>query len=76
VIYFVSVSNDTSGKHTVFHITMSAHSQMKLKIQCQELKSKDWEIVKQMKELGVPGMDEVVAAFVKEKCVYLIPSNN
>jgi hypothetical protein len=65
VIELVATSDGTAGKHTVLHIDMSAHSQMKLKMQCQELKSKDWEIIKQAKEAGVSGMDEVAAAFVK-----------
>jgi hypothetical protein len=49
VIELVATSDDTKGNHTVCHIAMSAHSHMKLKMQYQELKSKEWEIIKHAK---------------------------
>jgi hypothetical protein len=76
VIDMVKVEDGITCKHNVSHINMSAHSQIKMKMQYQELKSKYWEITKQVKEVGVPGMDEVAAAFVKEHDGCLFPSNN
>jgi hypothetical protein len=53
-----------------------AHSDMRLKIQMQEIKLKDWDIIKQAKEAGVPGMEEIAASFVKKSFGHRFPTKN
>jgi hypothetical protein len=48
---------------------------MRLGMQKQELNTKGWDIICQSKEVGVPGMDEVAAAFFKQHFVYLLDTN-
>jgi hypothetical protein len=42
----IEASDGTSGKKGVSPSALSAHSDMRLKMQMQELKSKDWDIIK------------------------------
>jgi hypothetical protein len=44
---------------------------MKLKMQSQDMKSCNWEIINQAMQAGVPGLQEVVAAFMKQHYVHL-----
>jgi hypothetical protein len=39
---------------------------LKMQMQMQDLKSNHWGNIKQAKEAGVPGVDEIAAAFVKQ----------
>jgi hypothetical protein len=48
---------------------------MRLDMQKQEFKTKEWDIVRQAKEVGIPGMDKVAAVFVKHHVAYLLKSN-
>jgi hypothetical protein len=44
-------------------------------MQKKELKTHEWDIIRQSKETCVPGMDEVAAAFVEQHFAYLLETN-
>jgi hypothetical protein len=48
------------------------HGQMRLDIQKQELKTKEWDIIHHADEAGLPDMYEVAAAFAKQDFAYLL----
>jgi hypothetical protein len=49
--------------------------QMRLDMQKKKLNTNEWDIICQAKEVGVPGMDEVAAKFVKQHLAYLFDTN-
>jgi hypothetical protein len=63
------------GKQCLFTTIIHVHGQMRLDIQKQELKTNEWDITLQAKEVGVPGMDEVAVAFVKQHFAYFLDTN-
>jgi hypothetical protein len=65
VVNHAEAADGTSCKKGVSPSALSAHSEMRLKIQMQELKSKDWDIIKHAKKAGVPCMEDIAAAYVK-----------
>jgi hypothetical protein len=71
----VQCEDGTVGKQGMSTTIINMHGQMRLEMQRQELKTKEWDIIHQAKEAGVPGMDEVAAAFVKQHFAYLLDTN-
>jgi uncharacterized membrane protein len=65
----------TAGKQGLSTTIINVHGKMRLDVQKQELKMKEWDIIRHAKELGVPGMDEAAAAFVKQNFSYLLETN-
>jgi hypothetical protein len=72
----VQCDDGTVGKQGLSTTIINVHGQMRLDMQRQELKTKEWYIIRQAKEAGVPGMDEVAAAFVKKHFAYLLDTKN
>jgi hypothetical protein len=72
----VQCEDGTVGKQGLSTTIINVHGQTRLDMQRQELKTNEWDIILQAKEAGVPGMDEVAAAFVKQHCAYLLDTNN
>jgi hypothetical protein len=71
----VQCEDVTVGKKGLSTTIINVHGQMRLHMQKQELKTKEWDIIRQAKEAGVPGMDEVAATFVKQQFAYLLDTN-
>jgi hypothetical protein len=71
----VQCEDGTVGKQGLSTTIINVHGQMRLDMQIQELKTKEWDIIRQTKESGVPDMDEVAAAFVKQHFAYLLDTN-
>jgi hypothetical protein len=66
----------TVGKQGLSITIINVHGQMRLDMQRQELKTKEWDIIRQANEAGVPGMEKVAAAFVKQHFAYRLDTNN
>jgi hypothetical protein len=62
----VQCEDGTVGNQGLSTTIINVHGQMRLEMQTQDLKTKEWAIIRQSKEAGVPGMDEVAAVFVKQ----------
>jgi hypothetical protein len=71
----VQCEDGTVGKQGLYTTIINVHGQMRLDMQKQELKTNEWDIIRQANEAGVPGMDEVDAAFVKQHFSYLLDTN-
>jgi hypothetical protein len=65
----------TTGNQGMSTTIINVHGQMILDMQKQKLKWNEWDVILQAKEAGVPGMDEVAAAFVKQHFAYLLGTN-
>jgi hypothetical protein len=71
----VRCEDGTVGKQGLSTTLINVHGQIRLDMQKQELKKKESDIIRQAKEAGVPGMDKVAAAFVKQHFAYLLDTN-
>jgi hypothetical protein len=71
----VQCEDGTIGKQSLSTTIINVHGQMIFDMQKQQLKTKEWDIIRQAREAGVPGMDEVAAAFVKQHFAYLLDTN-
>jgi hypothetical protein len=71
----VQCEDGTVSKQGLSTTSINVHGQMRLDMQKQELKTKEWDIICQAKEAGVAGMDEVAAAFIKQHFAYLLDTN-
>jgi hypothetical protein len=71
----VQCEDGTVGKQGLSTTIINVHGQMRLDMQRQELKTNESDIIRQAKEAGVPGMDKVTAAFVKQHFAYLLDTN-
>jgi hypothetical protein len=71
----VQCEDGTVGKQGLSTTIINVHGQTRLDMQRQELKTNEWDIIRQAKEAGVPGMYEVAAAFVKQHFAYLLDTN-
>jgi hypothetical protein len=71
----VQCEDVTVGKQGLSTTIINVHGQLILDTKKQEYKTKEWDIIHQAKEAGVPGMDKVAAAFVKQHFAYLLDTN-
>jgi hypothetical protein len=71
----VQCEDGTVGKQGLSTTIINVHGQMRLDMQRQELKTKEWDIIRQAKDAGVPGINEVAASFVKQHFAYLLDTN-
>jgi hypothetical protein len=74
-VEFIQCEDGTVGKKCLSTTIINVHGQLRLDMQKQELKMKEWGIIHQSKEAGVPDMDEVAATFVKQHFAYLLETN-
>jgi hypothetical protein len=72
---FDQVKEGELGKQSMSQGALPVHASMQLNMQSQEMITRDWSMIKQAKELGVPGMKEVAAAFMKKHFSYLFQTN-
>jgi hypothetical protein len=71
----VQCEDVTVGKQGLSTTIINVHGQMRPDMQKQESKTNEWDIIRQAKEVGVPGMYEVADAFVKQHFACLLDTN-